>query len=116
MPDGDPAENVPRDGKQVENVPKNRTPITTKVIQSSRLKKVYTFISEQTKLGKQCMIVYPLVEESEKSDIAAAVDMYKELKQNVFSDLNIEVIHGKMAPSEKKVIMEINSFLNSNKL
>ena len=32
--------------------------------------------------------------------------MYKELKQNVFSEFSIEVIHGKMAPSEKKVIME----------
>ena len=42
----------------------------------------------------------------EKIDIAAAVDMYKELKQNVFSDLKIDVIHGKMTPSEKKVIME----------
>tara|TARA_Y100000741_G_scaffold316919_1_gene263439 strand:- start:14 stop:649 length:636 start_codon:yes stop_codon:yes gene_type:complete len=52
------------------------------------------------------MIVYPLVEESEKSDIAAAVEMCKELKQNVFSGLSIEVIHGKMAPTEKKVIME----------
>ena len=91
----------------IDELPKNRIPIKTKVIQPSRLEKVYTFISEQTKLGQQCMIVYPLVEESEKIDIAAAVDMYKELKQNVFSDLKIDVIHGKMAPSEKKkVIME----------
>ena len=71
----------------IDELPKNRIPIKTKVIQPSRLEKVYTFISEQTKLGQQCMIVYPLVEESEKIDIAAAVDMYKELKQNFFSDL-----------------------------
>ena len=90
----------------IDELPKNRIPIKTKVIQPSRLRKVYTFISEQAKLGQQCMIVYPLVEKSEKSDIAAAVNMYKELKQNVFPDFNIEVIHGKMAPSEKKAIME----------
>ena len=46
------------------------------------------------------------VEESEKSDIAAAVDMYKELKQNVFLDINIEVIHGKMAPMKKNLLCE----------
>ena len=46
----------------IDELPKNRIPIKTKVIQPSRLEKVYTFISEQTKLGQQCMIVYPLVE------------------------------------------------------
>jgi ATP-dependent DNA helicase RecG len=51
------------------------------------------------------MIVYPLVEESEKSDIAAAVDMYKELKQNIFPDIEMGVIHGKMKSDEKKSIM-----------
>ena len=90
----------------IDELPKNRIPVKTKVIKPPRLRKVYKFISKQVKLGQQCMIVYPLVEESEKSDIAAAVNMYKELKQNVFLDFNIEVIHGKMAPSEKKVIME----------
>ena len=73
----------------IDELPKNRIPIKTKVIQPSRLEKVYTFISEQTKLGQQCMIVYPLVEESEKIDIAAAVDMHKELKQNVTTQLEI---------------------------
>ena len=68
----------------IDELPKNRIPIKTKVIQPSRLEKVYTFISEQTKLGQQCMIVYPLVEESEKIDIAVAVDMYKRIKTKCF--------------------------------
>lgn len=89
----------------IDELPKNRIPITTKVIDSQRLPKVYSFIKKQIELRQQCMIVYPLVEESEKSDIAAAVDMYKELKQNIFPDIEMGVIHGKMKSDEKKSIM-----------
>ena len=89
----------------IDELPKNRIPITTKVIDSQRLPKVYSFIKKQIELSHQCMIVYPLVEESEKSDIAAAVDMYKELKQNIFPDIEMGVIHGKMKSDEKKSIM-----------
>jgi ATP-dependent DNA helicase RecG len=89
----------------IDELPKNRIPITTKVIDSQRLPKVYSFIKKQIELSQQCMIVYPLVEESEKSDIAAAVDMYKELKQNIFPDIEMGVIHGKMKSDEKKSIM-----------
>jgi len=90
----------------IDELPKNRIPITTKVIDSDRLPKVYAFIKKQIELGQQCMIVYPLVEESEKSDIAAAVDMYKKLKQKIFSDNRIGLIHGKMKSDEKKLIMK----------
>ena len=89
----------------IDELPKNRIPITTKVIDSQRLPKVYSFIKKQIGLSQQCMIVYPLVEESEKSDIAAAVDMYKELKNNIFPDIEIGLIHGKMKSDEKKSIM-----------
>ena len=73
-----------------------RIPITTKIIDALRIPKVYSFIKQQIDLGQQCMIVYPLVKESEKNDIAAAVDMYEELNQNIFSDIEMGVIHGRM--------------------
>jgi ATP-dependent DNA helicase RecG len=90
----------------IDELPKNRIPITTKVIDSQRLSKVYAFIKKQIELGQQCMVVYPLVDESEKSDIAAAVDMYKKLKQKIFPDNTMGVIHGKMKSDEKKLIMK----------
>ena len=49
----------------IDEMPKNRIPITTTVVQSARLPKVYNFIKEEIKRGQQCMVVYPLVEESE---------------------------------------------------
>ena len=90
----------------IDELPKNRIPITTKIIDSQRLSRVYTFIKKQIGLGQQCMVVYPLVEESEKSDIAAAVDMYKKLKQKIFPDSTMGVIHGKMKSDEKKLTMK----------
>jgi len=90
----------------IDELPKNRIPVTTKVINPERLSRVYSFMREQIDKGRQCMIVYPLVEESEKSDIAAAIEMYQELKENVFIKNRIGLIHGKMKSDEKKMIME----------
>ena len=90
----------------IDELPMNRIPITTKIIDALRIPKVYSFIKQQIDLGQQCMIVYPLVKESEKNDIAAAVDMYDELNQNIFSDIEMGVIHGRMKSDEKKIIME----------
>ena len=90
----------------IDELPKNRIPITTKIIDSQRLSRVYAFIKKRIELDQQCIVVYPLVEESEKSDIAAAVDMYKELKQKIFPDNTMGVIHGKMKSDEKKLIMK----------
>ncbi|MFR1934243.1 MAG: helicase-related protein [Clostridioides difficile] len=56
--------------------------------------------------GRQVYIVCPLVEESEAIEAKAAEDLRDELKEKYFSDLNVEVLHGKMKPSLKDKIME----------
>ena len=90
----------------IDELPKNRIPVTTKIIEKSRLPKVYSFMKKQIDLGLQCMIVYPLVEESEKSDLAAAVEMYEKLKTSTFSKHQIGLVHGKMTSEEKKEVMQ----------
>ena len=60
----------------IDEMPKNRIPIITKVVDEHRLSKVYSFIQDEVSEGKQCMVIYPLVEETEKSDLAAAVEMH----------------------------------------
>ncbi len=89
----------------IDELPKNRIPVTTKIIDPNRLGKVYSFMNKQIEDGLQCMVVYPLVEESEKSDLAAAVEMYNYLKKNTFSRHSVGLIHGKMNSEEKKTIM-----------
>ena len=69
----------------IDEMPKDRIPIITKVVEETRLEKIYTFMTEEVKAGRQCMVVYPLVKETEKSDLAAAVEMHAELFRKCFS-------------------------------
>ena len=96
----------------IDEMPKNRKPVITKVIDENRLKRVYDFMVKEVAFGRQCMIVYPLVEETEKSDLIAATEMYEELSKNEFSNLEVGLIHGKMEKTEKDSIM--NNFSANN--
>ena len=96
----------------IDEMPKNRKHVITKVIDENRLKRVYDFMAKEVALGRQCMIVYPLVEETEKSDLIAATEMYEELSKNEFSNLEVGLIHGKMEKTEKDSIM--NNFSANN--
>ena len=89
----------------IDEMPKNRIPVVTKVVNEPRIKKVYQFMTDEVSKGRQCMVVYPLVEESEKSDLAAAVEMHSYLSEKVFPELEVGLLHGKMKKIEKDQVM-----------
>ena len=89
----------------IDELPKHRKPVITKKIGPERLKNVYNFMNNEVSKGRQCMIVYPLVEETEKSDLAAAVEAYETLSRTAFRDVNVGLIHGRMKKEEKDNIM-----------
>ena len=89
----------------IDELPKSRLPVVTKVVEPSRLSRIYAFIKKEVASGRQCMIIYPLVEESQKSDLAAAVEAHQELNKNVFPDLNVGLVHGRMKSEEKDRVM-----------
>jgi len=90
----------------IDELPSNRLPITTKVVNPQRIEKVYDFIRNKIAIGRQCIIVYPLVEESEKSDLAAAVEAYEKLSAYQFSNLKVGLLHGKMNSQDKEDIIQ----------
>ena len=90
----------------IDEMPKNRIPIITKVVEETRLEKIYTFMKEEVKAGRQCMVVYPLVKETEKSDLAAAVEMHGNLSEYVFPELIVGLIHGRMKKDDKDEVMD----------
>ena len=96
----------------IDEMPKNRKKIITKVVNDKRLSKVYNFMEQEIIAGRQCIVVYPLVEESKKSDLAAATEGFEKLK-NIFNN-NIGLIHGKMKKSDKDTIMKkfVNNTIN----
>ncbi len=90
----------------IDELPKSRVPVITKIVDPNRLPKVYNFIRSEINLGRQSMIVYPLVEESEKSDLAAAESAHLELSKIIFPDFNVGLLHGQMKKDQKEKIMK----------
>ncbi len=91
----------------IDEMPKNLKPIITYLRHESERDEVLKKIKEEIRKGRQAYIVYPLVEESEKMDLAAAVQSYEDLKNNVFDECRVGLIHGKMFPYEKEEEMEL---------
>ncbi len=90
----------------IDELPKDRIPVRTTVIDPERLPKVYAYIRDEIARGRQCMIVYPLVEESEKSDLAAATAAFDELSRLEFPELVVGLLHGRMKKEEKDQVMQ----------
>ncbi len=80
----------------IDELPKNRKQIKTLLRQEKERDGVYKFLREEIKKGRQAYIVYPIIEESEKLDLKSAVKHYEILKKDVFPDLRVGLIHGKM--------------------
>jgi len=90
----------------INEMPKNRKPIVTKLRHESEASEVYEFVKSEIRKGRQAYIVYPLVEESEKMDLAAATEAHEELKDTVFDMCRVGLIHGQLFPDEKEDEME----------
>lgn len=89
----------------IDEMPPGRTPIKTKWFSPRERERVYGFIRHEAHAGRQAFIVYPLVEESEKLDAGAAVEAHARLQQEVFPDLRVALLHGRMSGQEKDDVM-----------
>ena len=89
----------------IDELPKDRIPIKTYLRSDYQLQKIYEFAIENIKEGFQTFIVYPLVEESEKLELKAAETYYGELKNSIFQDFRVGLIHGRMSWEEKRETM-----------
>jgi len=89
----------------IDELPPGRTPIETRVLSESARDRAYSGIAREVSAGRQVYIVYPLVEESEKSDLLAAKEGAALLAEKVFPDLRIALLHGRMKPEEKEATM-----------
>jgi len=90
----------------IDELPPGRTPIKTVVLGEDQRHGVYKGIEREVRLGRQVYVVYPLIEESEKLDLKAATIMYEDLRTRIFPQYTVGLLHGKMKPSEKEVMMK----------
>jgi ATP-dependent DNA helicase RecG len=70
------------------------------------LERAYRLIRSQAEKGRQAFIIYPLVEESEKSESKAAVEEYTRLQSEVFPQWKLGLLHGRMKAEDKDEVME----------
>ncbi|MCE7860093.1 MAG: ATP-dependent DNA helicase RecG, partial [Chloroflexi bacterium CFX2] len=89
----------------MDEMPVGRQPIATHVLRPQERERAYTMIRAQVKNGNQAFIVYPLIDESEKINVRAAVDDFETLSNQVFPDLKLALLHGRMKPGEKDDVM-----------
>lgn len=80
----------------IDELPKNRKNIITAIRTENERVKVYDFIKNEIKNGRQAYIVYPIINESEKLDLKSAIEHYEILKEGTFSSFRLGLVHGKM--------------------
>ncbi|MCZ0939171.1 MAG: ATP-dependent DNA helicase RecG [Caldilineaceae bacterium] len=89
----------------IDEMPPGRTPIKTKRFLPTDRERLYSFVRRQVQDGRQAYLIYPLVEESEVLDVGAAVDAHARLSKEVFPDLRVGLLHGRLKGAEKDDVM-----------
>ena len=89
----------------IDQLPGGRKPVRTRVCRQSEKPDVLRFVSQQIEQGRQAYVVYPLVEESEKIDLKAAMESFAELRGELLPGIRMGLIHGRMLSDEKESVM-----------
>ncbi|MGD8699012.1 MAG: ATP-dependent DNA helicase RecG [Gemmatimonadales bacterium] len=89
----------------LDELPPGRQPVKTVLRRDSARLRVFDFVREQVKAGRQAYVVHPVIEESESLDVKSATEGYEHLSNEVLSDLRVGLIHGRLASAEKDDIM-----------
>ncbi len=90
----------------IDELPPGRQRIRTRAVATARRGTVYDFIRKEIAAGRQAFIIYPLIDESEDINARAAVVEQDRLARDVFPDLRIGLLHGRMPMREKQDVMD----------
>lgn len=90
----------------IDELPPGRKPIETRHFFENKRQAVYTFLHAQLESGRQAYIVFPMITESEKLDLKNLEEGFRHISE-VFPDLPIGMVHGKMKPGEKDHQMQL---------
>ncbi|MEP6905106.1 MAG: ATP-dependent DNA helicase RecG, partial [Gemmatimonadales bacterium] len=93
------------DVSTLDERPAGRQPVTTVVRPEKARDKVLEFVRSETDSGRQAYIVYPVIEESEKTDLKAATTMFQQLSESAFSGKRVALLHGRIPAAERDATM-----------
>ena len=90
----------------IDELPPGRKPIETKHYTSDRVEHVYSEARREVDAGRQVYVVYPVIEESETQAMKAAQQMHEHLSREVYPDIPVGLLHGRLGAAEKEDVME----------
>ena len=89
----------------LDELPPGRTPVVTKAVEDERASEVWEFVGQQIAKGHQAYVVYPVIEENEERELKAAEQMHRQLRDKIFPQLHVGLLHGRLDAEKKERIM-----------
>jgi ATP-dependent DNA helicase RecG len=89
----------------IDEMPTGRQPVETRLLQPGDRESAYKLIRSQIAVGFQAFIVYPMIEGEAEEDYTAAVSEHERISKNIFPDLKVGLMHGKLKQAEKDKVM-----------
>jgi len=100
------------DVSQIDEQPPGRQPTATSLLSAAQRSKAYDLIRDEVEAGGRAYVILPLVEESGKLDLRSAVGVHQHLALDVFPDLSVGLLHGRLPSRDKRAVIE--SFASGN--
>ena len=85
--------------------PPGRRPVQTALRRESARARVFSFLDREIEQGRQAYVVYPVIEESEKTDLKAATTMYEMIKTGALKNRRVGLLHGRIPADERDATM-----------
>jgi ATP-dependent DNA helicase RecG len=89
----------------LDELPPGRTPVVTRSVPDERAPEVWDFVRKQIAAGHQAYVVYPVIEENEEHELKAAKQMHRQLREKIFPELHVGLLHGRLDADEKEHVM-----------
>jgi ATP-dependent DNA helicase RecG len=89
----------------IDELPGGRGGVETSIIRQAEEEKVFERVRAEVSRGRQAYFVYPLIEESTAIDLKNAIDAYERLRNEVFREFRVGLLHGRMSDEEKEEVM-----------
>ena len=89
----------------LDELPPGRMPVVTRSLADERAPEVWDFVRKQIGAGHQAYVVYPVIEENEERELKAAQQMHRQLREKIFPNLHVGLLHGRLDADEKEHVM-----------
>ncbi|HJZ98091.1 MAG TPA: ATP-dependent DNA helicase RecG [Candidatus Solibacter sp.] len=90
----------------IDELPPGRQPIKTRHATGDRIEQIWSFVKREIDAGRQAYVVYPVIEENETQSMKAAQKEHEHLSKEVFPDIAVGLMHGRLGADEKEAVMQ----------